>query len=83
MNSIHYHKVRSGMNAFVTEAQTQRLHLTSELSSEPGSDPGWVAGATVGKNYFSNYKICLTPASSQHLCVLMVSHQADSGRGRG
>ena len=33
------------MNAFVTEAQTQRLHLTSELSSEPGSDPGWVAGA--------------------------------------
>ena len=81
MNSIHYHKVRSGMNAFVTEAQTQWLHLTSELSSEPGSDPGWVTGATVGKNYFSNYKICLTPASSQHLCVLMVSHQADSGRG--
>ena len=70
MNSIHYHKVRSGMNAFITKAQTQPVHLSSQPALTSGDCQWWVAGATVGKNYFSNYKIRLAPSQlSAPLCA--------------
>ena len=85
MNSIHYHKVRSGMNAFITKAQTPPVQLSSQPALTSGDCQWWVAGLgrLLVKIISPIIKSVWPPASSQHLCVLMVSHQADSGRGWG
>ena len=42
MSFIHYHKVRSGMNAFISEEPSTDTVDASlgELSADDGSDPG-------------------------------------------
>ena len=66
------------MNAFITEAQTQPMHQhTSELSVltlVTPSEGGWLTLRAVGKNYFSNYKMCLAQRLSAPLCADGISH---------
>ena len=84
MNSIHYHKVRSGMNAFITEQRRHSQQCITPVNSRALWWPRLEVGGSLWEllvKIISPIIKCVWRSVSQHLCVLMVSHQASSGQG--